>query len=122
MLLLICFMVAFAAAFTSIMHDRELFKNFGYSLLTGAMMTLGELNFQDTFLGDRGHFNTFFPLQLCLVCLFILIMPIIAMNLLIALAIGDASKIMQDAKLQKHIQTVSIFICCCQMRSLIFVV
>ncbi|XP_046848681.1 transient receptor potential cation channel subfamily A member 1-like isoform X1 [Xenia sp. Carnegie-2017] len=107
--LLIFFLVAFAAAFTVIMNDRQGFDRFSVSILTGATMTMGEFDFKQTFLGDHSDYNTFYPLQLVLLAGFLVVMPIIIMNLLLALAIDDTSSIMQHAKLQKHIQTVRIF-------------
>ena len=102
------FLVAFAAAFTVIMNDRQEFETFTASLYTGIIMTMGEFDFKETFLGDHSIYNTFHPLQMCLFIVFVIVMPIIIMNLLLALAIDDTSTIMQHAKLQKHIQTVSI--------------
>ena len=107
--LLIFFLVAFAAAFTVIMNDRQGFERFSVSILTGATMTMGEFDFKQTFLGDHSDYNTFYSLQLVLLVGFLVVMPIIIMNLLLALAIdGTNNKVMQHAKQQKHIQTVRI--------------
>ena len=106
--LLIFFLFAFVAAFTVIMNDREGFQSFGVSMLTGATMTLGEFDFKETFLKDTYEpYSTFYWLRLIHLIAFLVVMPIIIMNLLLALAIDDTNKIMQRAKLQKHIQTVS---------------
>ena len=108
MLLLIFFLVAFAAAFTVIMNDRDGYKNFGLSMLTSATMTMGEFDFKQTFLTDEYHaYEDFYWLRIFHLVVFLVVMPIIIMNLLLALAIDDTSSIMQQAKLQKHIQTVS---------------
>ena len=107
--LLIFFLVAFAAAFTVIMNDRQGFEWFSVSILTGATMTMGEFDFKQTFLGDDSDYKLFYPLQLVLLVGFLVVMPMIIVNLLLALAIDDTSSIMQHAKLQKHIQTVTIF-------------
>jgi transient receptor potential cation channel subfamily A protein 1 len=109
MVLLIFFLVAFAAAFTVIMNDREGYKSFGVSMLTSATMTMGEFDFKETFLRDLyDDYSTFYWLRLFHLVVFLVVMPIIIMNLLLALAIDDTSSIMQRAKLQKHIQTVSL--------------
>ena len=109
MVLLIFFLVAFAAAFTVIMNDREGYKTFGVSMLTSATMTMGEFDFKETFLKDLyDDYSTFYWLRLFHLVVFLVVMPIIIMNLLLALAIDDTSSIMQRAKLQKHIQTVSL--------------
>ncbi len=107
--LLIFFLVAFAAAFTVIMNDREGFGRFGVSMLTSATMTMGEFDFKETFLKDEYvEYSTFFWLRMVHLVGFLVVMPIIIMNLLLALAIDDTSSIMQRAKLQKHIHTVSL--------------
>ena len=107
--LLIFFLVAFAAAFTVIMNDREGFERFGVSMLTSATMTMGEFDFKETFLKDEyAEYSTFYWLRMIHLVGFLVVMPIIIMNLLLALAIDDTSSIMQMAKLQKHIQTVSL--------------
>ena len=109
MVLLIFFLVAFAAAFTVIMNDREGYKSFGVSMLTSATMTMGEFDFKETFLRDDfAQYSTFYWLRIWHLIGFLIVMPIIIMNLLLALAIDDTSSIMQRAKLQKHIQTVSL--------------
>ena len=104
--LLIFFIVAFGASFTVIMNDREEFRRFSVSILTTATMTMGEFNFKERFLGDRNEYDTFYPLQMTLLIIFIVLMAIIIINLMLALSIDDTSSIMQRAKLQKHIQTV----------------
>ena len=110
MLLLIFFLVAFAAAFTVIMNDRKGYQNFGLSMITSAVMTMGEFEFKETFLSNVfADYHTFYWLRLAHLIAFLVVMPIIIMNLLLALAIDDTSSIMQRAKLQKHIQTVSFF-------------
>jgi prepilin signal peptidase PulO-like enzyme (type II secretory pathway) len=109
MLLLIFFLVAFAAAFTVIMNDREGYRTFGVAMLTSATMTMGEFEFKETFLRDEyAEYGTFYWLRIVILIGFLIAMPIIIMNLLLALAIDDTSKIMQRAKLQKHIQTVRL--------------
>ena len=93
------------------MNDREGFQSFGVSMLTGATMTMGEFDFKETFLKDTYEpYSTFYWLRIIHLIAFLIVMPIIIMNLLLALAIDDTSKIMQRAKLQKHIQTVSFFV------------
>ena len=74
-------------------------------------MTMGEFDFKETFLKDAcDPYITFYWLRIFHLTVFLVVMPIIIMNLLLALAIDDTSKIMQRAKLQKHIQTVSFFV------------
>ena len=101
--------MAFAAAFTPIMNDTLGFGDFGQSILTSAVMTMGEFDFKEAFLnGVTDRYETFQWLRLLLLVVFIVLMPIVLMNLLLALAIDNTSTIMQQAKLRKHIQMVGL--------------
>lgn len=94
-----------------IMNDKPGFSNFGLSMLSSAVMTMGEFDFKETFLDEANHdYETFYWLRLSLLIAFLTIMPVILMNLLLALAIGDTNSIMKQAKLNKHIQTAKILI------------
>ena len=106
--LLIFFLVAFTAAFTVIKADRRGFETLSRSLLTVIILAMGEFDFKETFLGDFYIHQTFYTLQMFLLVVFVVVMPIIIMNIILALAIDDTSTIMQQAKLQSFIQTVSI--------------
>ena len=98
--------MAFAAAFTPIMNDTLGFGDFGQSILTSAVMTMGEFDFKEAFLnGVTDRYETFQWLRLLLLVVFIVLMPIVLMNLLLALAIDNTSTIMQQAK---HIQMVGL--------------
>ncbi|XP_046842360.1 transient receptor potential cation channel subfamily A member 1-like [Xenia sp. Carnegie-2017] len=107
--LLLFFFVAFAAAFTVILNDREGFGNFRTSMLTTAIMTIGEIDFKETFLRHH-YYNMFYPTQIVLFVVFVVVMPVVIMNLILALAIEDVSKIKKDAKLRKHIHTANMII------------
>ena len=94
-----------------IMNDKPGFANFGLSMLSSAVMTMGEFDFKETFLDEVNHdYETFYWLRLCLLVAFLIVMPVILMNLLLALAIGDTNSIIKQAKLTKHIQTAKIII------------
>ncbi len=69
-------------------------------ILKSVTMTLGELNY------DHAYFETFdeqhFPIiSLIILLLFAIIMPILLMNLLVGLAIGDLMQIQQNARLKR---------------------
>ena len=109
MVLLMFFLVAFAAAFTVIMNDREGYRNFGVSMLTSATMAIGEFDFKETFLRDQfAQYSTFYWLRIWHLIVFLIVMPIIVMSLLLGLAGDDTSGVMERVKLQRHIQMVSL--------------
>jgi transient receptor potential cation channel subfamily A protein 1 len=63
-------------------------------------MMLGELNYDHAYLAksDEQHFST---INLIMLLLFAIIMPILLMNLLVGLAIGDLMQIQQNARLKR---------------------
>lgn len=70
-------------------------------------MMLGEINFDGGYLeySDGKHFRVF---NLILLLVFIIMMPILLMNLLVGLAIGDLMQIQQSARLKRL--TLQVFI------------
>jgi transient receptor potential cation channel subfamily A protein 1 len=68
-------------------------------LKTIAMM-LGELDYDRTYLetSDEQHFSN---TSLTMLLLFAIMMPILLMNLLVGLAIGDLMQIQQNARLKR---------------------
>ena len=99
--------MAFAAAFIPIMDRIPGFTDFGLAMVTTIVMSTGEIDFKGSFL-DNALNENFKVLRMLMVVTFIVLMPIILMNLLLALAIDDTSSIMQQAKLRKHIQMVGL--------------
>jgi len=63
-------------------------------------MMLGELDFERSYL-ERSHQQHFSALNLIILLLFGIIMPILLMNLLVGLAIGDLMQIQQNARLKR---------------------
>ncbi len=69
-------------------------------------MMLGELNYDRVYLEmfDKQHFST---TNFVMLLLFTIIMPILLMNLLVGLAIGDLMQIQQNARLKRLAMQVS---------------
>jgi transient receptor potential cation channel subfamily A protein 1 len=63
-------------------------------------MMLGELDYERSYLDNirDQHFST---MNLIMLLLFAIIMPILLMNLLVGLAIGDLMQIQQNARLKR---------------------
>ncbi|CAF3641292.1 unnamed protein product, partial [Rotaria sp. Silwood2] len=63
-------------------------------------MMLGELDYERSYLEniDERHFNI---TNLIILLVFAIIMPILLMNLLVGLAIGDLMQIQQNARLKR---------------------
>ena len=74
-------------------------------------MTMGEINYSQRFLApfvdeDSNTLHYPIPSLLLLVC-FIIVMPILLMNLLIGLAVGDIAQVQNNAELQRLAMQVS---------------
>ena len=69
-------------------------------------MMLGELNYDRVYMEtfDEQHFSI---TNFIMLLLFIIIMPILLMNLLVGLAIGDLMQIQQNARLKRLAMQVS---------------
>jgi len=69
-------------------------------ILKSITMMLGELDFDRTYIeaADVQHFSM---INLLILLLFTIIMPILLMNLLVGLAIGDLMQIQQNARLKR---------------------
>lgn len=69
-------------------------------------MMLGELNYEHNYLegGEQQHFET---ANLGMMIVFAIIMPILLMNLLVGLAVGDLMQIQQNARLKRWVLRVS---------------
>ena len=70
-------------------------------------MMLGELNYEQSYLEGSAQ-QHFITANLVILILFAIIMPILLMNLLVGLAIGDLMQIQQNARLKSLALQVSI--------------
>ncbi len=69
-------------------------------ILKSVTMTIGELDYDHAYveMSDDQHFPI---INLIMLLLFAVIMPILLMNLLVGLAIGDLMQIQQNARLKR---------------------
>ncbi|XP_067937182.1 transient receptor potential cation channel subfamily A member 1-like isoform X2 [Watersipora subatra] len=80
--------------------------------LTSVVMMVGDMNYMDTFLtphidGDPTT-SRFSSMALIILCLFILLIPILLMNLLIGLAVGDIEGVQKNARLKRLAMQVEL--------------
>ncbi|XP_065151103.1 transient receptor potential cation channel subfamily A member 1b [Paramisgurnus dabryanus] len=95
-------LLAFGLSFYALMLHRDEFSSFSLSLAQTFVMTVGELNYQSTFLDAYKNENMAFPGTTYLVfVLFVLLMPILLMNLMIGLAVGDIAEVQRNAELKR---------------------
>lgn len=107
LLLLFLFVLGFGSTFYLLMdHETERFSSFPYSMMTIFVMTLGELNYADMLMPwDKHEYAT---LSNVLFIMFVLGMPIIIMNMLVGLAVGDIDKIQENAVLDRYVMQVEL--------------
>ncbi len=70
-------------------------------------MMLGELDYDRSYL-EKNHEQHFNITNLIILLLFAIIMPILLMNLLVGLAIGDLMQIQQNARLKRLATQVNL--------------
>ncbi|CAH3028136.1 unnamed protein product, partial [Porites evermanni] len=99
-LLWLLFVMAFGTTFYMIMDQGVFTERLQYSLMTIYVMTMGELNYHDEFVPwEKLPFPT---LTNILFLVLVLAMPIILMNMLVGLAVGDIDKIQQNALMDRY--------------------
>lgn len=100
-ILFILFILAFGVSFYILMGNcRNSFGSLLKSLMKTFIMTLGELNFENTYMKDV---DVEVPvLNFGIFILFALVMPIILMNMLIGLAVGDIDNIQRNAVMDRY--------------------
>ncbi|XP_020624729.1 transient receptor potential cation channel subfamily A member 1-like [Orbicella faveolata] len=107
LLLFFLFVMAFSTTFFLLLDDEtETYSTFPYSMMTIFVMTLGELNYADTFM-PWGKLE-YATLTNILFFLFVLGMPIILMNMLVGLAVGDIDKIQVNALIDRYVMQVEM--------------
>ncbi|KAJ8401456.1 hypothetical protein AAFF_G00383750 [Aldrovandia affinis] len=95
-------MLAFALAFNTLLIGQRHFGELRLSLLQTFVMMVGELNYQDNFLKPFLAGTLPFPFVTYWVFVwFVLFVPILLMNLLIGLAVGDIAEVQRNATLRR---------------------
>ncbi|KAK3742362.1 hypothetical protein QZH41_019298, partial [Actinostola sp. cb2023] len=98
--LLFLFLLCFAFSFYVLDFTQDLFQDLFQSIVTTFVMLMGEVNYGVIFLENRNiyHPELLYPVFI----LFCIAMPIIFLNLLIGLAVGDIVSIQKIAALERY--------------------
>ncbi|XP_072524951.1 transient receptor potential cation channel subfamily A member 1a [Salminus brasiliensis] len=100
--LFIYLILAFALAFYALLVEQRHFDRMFLSLMQTFVMMVGEINYQDNFLKPYMATNLPFPvLTYGVFVWFVLLVPILLMNLLIGLAVGDIAEVQTNACLKQ---------------------
>ena len=104
----ILFIVAFAFGFFVLFDNQPYFKTFWLSLVKTVIMTSGEMEYDNLFF-DNEKYNDgvvmvpYPDTTRMLFLFFVLIMPIIIMNLLVGLAVDDIKTVQENAVLKRFV-------------------
>uniref|UniRef100_A0A8C7D6B4 Transient receptor potential cation channel, subfamily A, member 1b n=1 Tax=Oncorhynchus kisutch TaxID=8019 RepID=A0A8C7D6B4_ONCKI len=102
LLLFFFLMLAFALVFYALMLNQEEFERLDLSVIQIFVMMVGELNYQSNFLDMYLHNRFPFPfITFYLLVIFIIFMPILLMNMMIGLAVGDIAEVQRSATLKR---------------------
>ncbi|EDV27630.1 uncharacterized protein TRIADDRAFT_53526 [Trichoplax adhaerens] len=104
LVVLTIFMVAFAFAFTILAGSEDVFSTISLAMIKVLDMMVGEIDYKDVFVTAISGRTIKYPDNYVLVAflvIFIFLMPILLMNLMIGLAIGDIDKIQRNANIRR---------------------
>ncbi|XP_071393309.1 transient receptor potential cation channel subfamily A member 1-like isoform X2 [Centroberyx affinis] len=108
-MLFLFLMLAFGLAFYALMLNQKEFDTVPLSVMQTFVMMVGELNYQNNFL--QVYLNDELPfssLTYFIFVNFVLLMPILLMNLMIGLAVGDIAEVQRDAALKRMAMQIDL--------------
>ncbi|KAK1806444.1 hypothetical protein P4O66_004783, partial [Electrophorus voltai] len=101
-ILFVFLLLAFGLSFHALMLHREEFSSISLSVAQTFVMTVGELNYQSSVLEAYERGLLAFPqITYYVFVMFVLLMPILLMNLMIGLAVGDIAEVQRNAALKR---------------------
>ncbi|KAM8966317.1 transient receptor potential cation channel subfamily A member 1 isoform 2-T2 [Pelodytes ibericus] len=102
-------LLAFGLSFFVLLYPQTTFSSPYLSLMQTFTMMLGDINYQDGFLHPLLENQMDFPFFTFLhLIVFTLLIPILLMNLLIGLAVGDIAEVQRNASLKRIAMQVSL--------------
>ncbi|XP_035510152.1 transient receptor potential cation channel subfamily A member 1b [Morone saxatilis] len=101
-MLFLYLMLAFGLAFHALMLNQKEFDSVPLSVIQTFVMMVGELNYQNNFLDAYLKNELPFGFLTYLIFVnFVLLMPILLVNLMIGLAVGDIAEVQRNAALKR---------------------
>ncbi|XP_049420957.1 transient receptor potential cation channel subfamily A member 1b [Epinephelus fuscoguttatus] len=101
-MLFLYLMLAFSLAFHALMLNQKEFDSVPLSVIQTFVMMVGELNYQNNFLDAYLKRELPFGLLTYIIFVqFVLLMPILLVNLMIGLAVGDIAEVQRNAALKR---------------------
>ncbi|KAI0228466.1 Transient receptor potential cation channel subfamily A member 1 [Lamellibrachia satsuma] len=96
--------IAFALSFYILMcqeENAEAYRSPSVSMVTTVIMMLGNINYVDTWVLPSTHGGLQYNIAYVMLLVFVLFMPILLINLLIGLAVGDIEAVQRNARLKR---------------------
>ncbi|XP_078137249.1 transient receptor potential cation channel subfamily A member 1b [Sander vitreus] len=101
-MLFVYLMLAFSLAFYALMLNQKEFDTVPLSVIQTFVMMVGELNYQNNFLDTYLKNELPFGILTYIIFVnFVLLMPILLVNLMIGLAVGDIAEVQRNAALKR---------------------
>ena len=112
------FLISFSLGFYALLENQPYFTDWGLSLIKTFVMSIGELEYDNLFF-DNIHNNAMFMVHYewttrMFFVAFVVIMPIIIMNLLVGLAVDDIKTVQENAILKR----LAMQVCNCMSKKL----
>ncbi|XP_053715593.1 transient receptor potential cation channel subfamily A member 1b [Synchiropus splendidus] len=108
-MLFVYLLLAFGLAFFALMPNQSEFQTVPLSVMQTFVMMVGELNYQTNFLDP--YLKNKLPFGIMtyyLFVMFVLCMPILLVNLMIGLAVGDIAEVQRNANLKRIAMQVEL--------------
>ncbi|XP_043922215.1 transient receptor potential cation channel subfamily A member 1-like [Protopterus annectens] len=108
-LLFFFLVLAFAFTFFALLNNQTAYSTPYLSLMQTFAMMLGDINYHDSFLIPITEKKMPYPyMSFAVLILFMLLIPILLMNLLIGLAVGDIAEVQRNASIKRMAMQVSL--------------
>ena len=108
------FIFAFSLGFFVLLSNQQYFSNLMFAIIKTLIMTSGEMEYDNLFFDNQYNNKNveavpYMNTTKALFVLFVIIMPIIIMNLLVGLAVDDIKSVQENAVLERIAMQVSIY-------------
>ncbi|XP_043922216.1 transient receptor potential cation channel subfamily A member 1-like [Protopterus annectens] len=101
--------IAFALSFYALLNNQTTYSSPSLSLMQTFAMMLGDISYKDSFLAPLIENRLPYPaLTFTVLILFMFLVPILLMNLLIGLAVGDIAEVRRNASIKRMTMQVNL--------------
>jgi len=111
MVILLIFIIAFALAFHMILDQNPAFKDNWYSIMKTFVMMTGELEYDGYYTAESLDAANPLPYPVTsyiIFVMFIIVVPIVFMNLLVGLAVDDIKEVQYRAALERSVMKIEL--------------